>query len=62
MHLDVVEGLGHFLELEVVLRDDESIEQGEATAQRLLTALGIAPAQLLAQAYIDPLGDIVIRG
>ena len=61
VHLDVVQGLGHFLELEVVLRDDESIEQGEATAQRLLTALGIAPAQLLARAYIDLLGDIVIR-
>ena len=58
----MVEGLGHFLELEVVLRDDESIEQDEATAQRLLTALGIALAQLLARAYIDPPGDIVIRG
>ena len=53
VHLDVVERLGHFLELEVVLRDDQSPAEGEAIAQRLLAAFGIAPAQLLAQAYID---------
>ena len=53
VHLDVVEGLGHFLELEVVLRDDQTPTEGEAIAQHLLAAFGIAPAQLLAQAYID---------
>ena len=53
VHLDVVEGLGHFLELEVVLRDDQSPAEGEAIAQRLLAAFGITPAQLRAQAYID---------
>ena len=53
VHLDVVEGLGHFLELEVVLRDDQSAAEGEAVSQRLLAALGIAPGQLLAAAYID---------
>ena len=53
VHLDVVERLGHFLELEVVLRDDQSPAEGEAIAQRLLAAFGIAPAELLAQAYID---------
>jgi predicted adenylyl cyclase CyaB len=53
VHLDVVEGLGHFLEIEVVLREDQTIAEGEAVARRLLTAFGIAPAQLLAQAYID---------
>lgn len=53
VHLDVVEGLGHFLELEVVLRDDQSAAEGEAVAQRLLAALGIAPSQLLPAAYID---------
>jgi len=53
VHLDVVEGLGHFLELEVVLRDDQTPAEGEAIAQRLLVAFGIAPAQLLARAYID---------
>jgi adenylate cyclase class IV len=53
VHLDVVEGLGHFLELEVVLREDQTPAEGEAIAQGLLAAFGIAPTQLLAQAYID---------
>ena len=53
VHLDVVEGLGDFLELEVVLHDDQTPADGEAVAQRLLAAFGIAPAQLLARAYID---------
>jgi len=53
VHLDVVEGLGHFVELEVVLRDDEAATDGEAVAQRLLAALGIGPGQLLEVAYID---------
>ena len=59
VHLDVVEGLGQFLELEVVLRDGESIEHGEATAQRLLDALSIRAEQLLSQAYIDLLAGPV---
>ena len=53
VHLDVVEGLGHFVELEVVLRSDEAATDGEAVAQRLLAALGIGPGQLLEVAYID---------
>jgi adenylate cyclase class IV len=53
VHLDVVAGLGHFMELEVVLRDEQSLAQGEAIAQQLLTTLGIQTDQLLSQAYID---------
>ena len=53
VHLDVVDGLGEFIELEVVLRDDQSAAQGEALARELLAALGIADAQLVAAAYID---------
>ena len=53
VHLDIVEGLGHFLELEVVLRDAESAADGEAIAHRLLAALGIGADQLLSAAYID---------
>lgn len=53
IHLDVVEGLGHFLELEVVLRDEQSEAEGEAIAQRLLQQLGIGPQQLLRGAYVD---------
>ena len=53
LHLDRVEGLGDFLELEVVLDDAESAASGEATAQALLVRLGIAPEQLVASAYVD---------
>jgi predicted adenylyl cyclase CyaB len=53
VHLDRVEGLGAFLELEVMLRDDEAIAAGEAEARALMGALGVAPAQLVEGAYVD---------
>lgn len=53
IHLDQVEGLGPFVELEVVLRDGETEQQGRATAQRILRHLGIEPSQLVAGAYFD---------
>jgi adenylate cyclase class IV len=57
LHLDTVEGLGDFLELEVVLQPHQPLAEGEAIAQRLLQALGIAPTQLLAGAYVDLLRE-----
>ena len=53
MHLDQVEGLGHFLELEVVLREGESAEAGVKEARALMAALGIADDQLIDGAYVD---------
>lgn len=53
IHLDRVEGLGEFLELEVVLRDGESVDAGMAEAHELLASLQVAPDQLLAGAYLD---------
>ena len=53
VHLDRVEGLGEFLELEVVLRDDEAAESGVEEAQALLKQLGVQPTQLIAGAYLD---------
>jgi adenylate cyclase class IV/uncharacterized glyoxalase superfamily protein PhnB len=53
VHLDEVEQLGHFLELEVVLADGESAEDGMGEAHALITSLGIEPAQLVDQAYVD---------
>jgi predicted adenylyl cyclase CyaB len=53
IHLDEVEGLGDHLELEVVLREDQSADDGEAVARKLLARLHIAPEQLIAGAYID---------
>jgi adenylate cyclase class IV len=53
IHLDRVEGLGDFLELEVVLRDDESEAAGIAEADALMAQLGVLPGQLLQGAYLD---------
>jgi adenylate cyclase class IV len=53
IHLDRVEGLGDFLELEVVLRDDQTESDGRSFAQALLARLGVAPSQLIAGAYLD---------
>lgn len=56
IHLDRVEGLGDFLELEVVLRDGQPEAEGVAIARELLAQLGVEPSQLMASAYLDLLG------
>lgn len=53
IHLDRVEGLGDFIEIEVALRDEQSVAEGEAIAERLMGALGIERDQRLAGAYLD---------
>lgn len=53
IHLDRVEALGHFLELEVVLSDSEPSQVGIEIAHRLLNQLGIEPSQLIEAAYVD---------
>jgi adenylate cyclase class IV len=53
IHLDDVEGLGQFVELEVVLRDDQTEGEGAAIAHGLLARLGVEPSQLVAGAYLD---------
>lgn len=57
IHLDRVEGLGDFLELEVVLRDGEPEAEGTAEAHALLDRLRIDASQLIACAYVDLLRD-----
>jgi predicted adenylyl cyclase CyaB len=53
IHLDIVENLGHFLELEVVLREDEATDVGVREAHELMQRLGVAPSQLIDRAYVD---------
>jgi predicted adenylyl cyclase CyaB len=53
IHLDEVEGLGTFVELEVVLEESQSPQDGEAIAERLLAQLGVAKADLVSGAYLD---------
>ncbi|UDM49804.1 class IV adenylate cyclase [Cupriavidus sp. MP-37] len=53
VHLDRVEALGDFLELEVVLADAESAADGVAEAHALLARLGIPASALVEGAYVD---------
>jgi predicted adenylyl cyclase CyaB len=59
IHLDRVSGLGHFLELEVVLEEHEPSEVGVREAQELLVRLGVEGSQLIEGGYFDLLrGDL----
>jgi predicted adenylyl cyclase CyaB len=53
IHLDDVEGLGHFMELEVVLREGQTNAEGQAIAQDLMARLGVRGEDLLDGAYMD---------
>jgi adenylate cyclase len=53
IHLDDVEGLGQFMELEVVLRDGQGDAEGQAIAQGLMASLGVEKSDLLEGAYMD---------
>jgi predicted adenylyl cyclase CyaB len=53
VHLDCVDELGHFLEIEVVLSEDEPTDAGVAIACDLLAQLGISHDQLVEGAYVD---------
>ncbi len=55
IHLDCVKGLGEFLEIEVVLREDQTVVEGQAIADALLARLGVPESQRLAGAYLDML-------
>lgn len=53
IHVDTVEGLGDFIEIEVVLRSDQSTEQGQQIAQDLMSKLDIRRHELVDVAYVD---------
>jgi len=53
IHLDRVENLGDFLELEVAMAEGEPAGAGEAVAYDLLAKFGIAPNQFIERAYVD---------
>ena len=61
VHLDDVRGLGHFLELEVVLQESESTEAGVVEANDLLARLQIEPTALIDRAYVDLLNRTVAK-
>ena len=53
IHVDRVQKLGDFLELEVVLEQNETPENGIEEARTILAALGIDGGQLVEGAYVD---------
>jgi len=57
IHLDSVKGLGNYLELEVVLDDDESTEDGIEEAKSILCQLGVDETHLVEGAYVDLLNQ-----
>lgn len=56
VHLDSVDGLGDFVELEVVLRPGQDPAEGRAIAADLMARLGIGDDDLCPTAYADMLG------
>jgi len=53
IHLDDVEGLGHFLEIEVVLGPDQTEEEGKAILKDWANWLGVREEDIVPGAYID---------
>ena len=53
IHLDQVEGLGDFLEIEVVLQPGQTEGQGVAEAHALMARLGVQANALQRGAYLD---------
>jgi adenylate cyclase class IV len=53
IHLDRVEGLGDFMDLEVVLQDGQPDAEGAARAEALMRELGLEQAPRIAGAYLD---------
>ena len=57
VHIDEVEQLGTFLELEVVLRDGQTEAEAKTIAESLMAELGIEKRQLIPHAYVDLIGQ-----
>ncbi|RXG61624.1 hypothetical protein Avbf_01500 [Armadillidium vulgare] len=53
IHVDEVESLGNFMEFEVVLREDQKPEEGEAIARDLMKKFKIQEKDLIDRAYVD---------
>lgn len=53
VHLDDVDRLGQFMELEVVMHDGQSDAEGQEIAEGLMSALGVEISDLIDGAYMD---------
>ncbi|KFM60157.1 hypothetical protein X975_02024, partial [Stegodyphus mimosarum] len=55
IHVDHVEHLGHFMELEVMLNEEQTLEEGQLIANDLMEKLDVANDDLISGSYIDML-------
>jgi predicted adenylyl cyclase CyaB len=62
VHLDEVENLGTFLELEVVLRPDQDPEEGHRIAAELMRILDVGQDDCIGCAYADLLAEHEHKG
>ncbi|XP_059056447.1 uncharacterized protein LOC131850271 [Achroia grisella] len=53
VHIDSVQDLGQFMELEVVLRPEQTVDEGRAIARDLQTKLQVQDKDLIECAYVD---------
>lgn len=58
VHLDRVDQLGDFVELEVVLNNEQTTAQGTSIANGLITSLGMKNAERISHAYADLLDEV----
>lgn len=58
VHLDDVVGLGQFIELEVVMAEGQSDDEGQKIAEDLMSALGVERTDLIDGAYMDLLEKV----
>jgi predicted adenylyl cyclase CyaB len=53
IHVDNIEGLGTYMELEVCLNENETLEYGSELAHSIMEKLQISKESLVSGAYID---------
>jgi predicted adenylyl cyclase CyaB len=58
IHIDDVEGLGRFIELEVMLKENQTTEEGIVIAEKIMSQLCIEKRDLIDAAYIDLLSAL----
>ncbi|GAB1598568.1 uncharacterized protein LOC115212073 isoform X1 [Argonauta hians] len=62
VHVDVVEGLGNFMELEVMMKENQDKSEGIQIAEDLMAKFNIQNSDLIAGAYIDLLSEQCNKG
>ncbi|XP_039960422.1 uncharacterized protein LOC126758029 [Bactrocera neohumeralis] len=55
IHMDKVKHLGNFMEFEVCLRPDQTVEEGQKVADELMKVFNIRDEDLMTGAYFDEL-------